>query len=82
MTKIVLKAALSPREQARYEASLLNAQAKTLALARILQQAAFLPERRLAKTGDFKPAPLYMTQAEKLHSDQMLRVKLKAVLDV
>ena len=73
MAKIVLP----PREQA----SLLNAQAKTLALARILQQAAFLAERRLAKTGDFKPAPLYMTQAENLHKDQMLRVKLKAVLD-
>jgi hypothetical protein len=82
MIKIVLNASLSPREKARYEASLLNAQAKTLSLARILQQAAFLPERRLAKTGDFKPAPLYMTQAEALHKDQLLRVKLKAVLDV
>jgi hypothetical protein len=67
--------------QARHEASIINAQAKTLALARVLQEAAFMPGRRMAKFGDFRPAPLYIAQAEKLHANQMLRVKLKALLN-
>jgi len=78
-----LKATMTPADQALYDASLLNAQQKTMELARVLQRAAFHRRGEQEFKGEIDPpAPLYMFQAQAIHASEQLRIDLKAVIHV